>query len=560
MKDISTVLNENAINVKHYAEGNQKVKCPQCQPPHNPRDTPLSVTIESGKVVWNCHHCEFKGGQGDGSNNFTPKSFTAPVVPETKSKDDSMYDFFKKRGISKTTVDSMKIFNENSWMAFQYFDENGTLVNIKYRTVDKQFRQSPNAKRILYNYDNVYKSDTVIFCEGEMDCISLFESGITNSTTLPDGAPKEAKFDPADARFKALENSPLVAKNIIIFTDNDEAGKSLHQELLHRYGKDRCWYVTCPEGCKDANEVLMKHGATKLKDLIDNATPYPINGLYKGHDYFDQVIDLYEGNYERALNIGMGKLDDIYKILPSTFHVITGIPNHGKSLMLDQIILNLASRHGWKFAIFSPEHSTSMHIRRMVQMYCQKAFDEGFGNRMSRAELVQAMSFIDKHFFFIESKDAVPDIDMIIDVSKSSVMKHGVRGIIIDPFNEVSAKRAGNQREDEHIRDFISKCKQFARNYSCTMWVVAHPTKMQKEQDGSYSPPSAYDISGAAHWHNQSDVVITVHRDFDDNSTSVITRKIREQDLYGKIGQVKFFYDLDKKVFVERDYGDDFFA
>ena len=404
-------------------------------------------------------------------------------------------------------------------MAFQYFDENGTLVNIKYRTVDKQFRQSPNAKRILYNYDNVYKSDTVIFCEGEMDCISLFESGITNSTTLPDGAPKEAKFDPADARFKALENSPLVAKNIIIFTDNDEAGKSLHQELLHRYGKDRCWYVTCPEGCKDANEVLMKHGATKLKELIDNATPYPINGLYKGHDYFDQVIDLYEGNYERALNIGMGK-----------------------------------------FAIFSPEHSTSMHIRRMVQMYCQKAFDEGFGNRMSRAELVEAMSFIDKHFFFIESKDAVPDIDMIIEVSKSSVMKHGVRGIIIDPFNEVSAKRAGNQREDEHIRDFISKCKQFARNYSCTMWVVAHPTKMQKEQDGSYAPPSAYDISGAAHWHNQSDVVITVHRDFDDNSTSVITRKIREQDLYGKIGQVKFFYDLDKKVFVERDYGDDFFA
>tara|TARA_R110002110_G_scaffold6803_1_gene33869 strand:- start:3385 stop:4155 length:771 start_codon:yes stop_codon:yes gene_type:complete len=256
----------------------------------------------------------------------------------------------------------------------------------------------------------------------------------------------------------------------------------------------------------------------------------------------------------------MGKLDDIYKILPSTFHVITGIPNHGKSLMLDQILLNLASRHGWKFAIFSPEHSTSMHIRRMVQMYCQKAFDEGFGNRMSRAELVEAMSFIDKHFFFIESKDAVPDIDMIIEVSKSSVMKHGVRGIIIDPFNEVSAKRAGNQREDEHIRDFISKCKQFARNYSCTMWVVAHPTKMQKEQDGSYAPPSAYDISGAAHWHNQSDVVITVHRDFDDNSTSVITRKIREQDLYGKIGQVKFFYDLDKKVFVERDYGDDFFA
>jgi twinkle protein len=554
MKDISQVLMDNRINLKHYGEGNQKVKCPSCQPPHNPKDNPLSVTIENNTVVWNCHHCDFKGGSGDGSNSFKPKTYQTPVVPESKSTDNSMYKFFGDRGISKSTVDSMKIFNENSWIAFQYFDEHGSLVNVKYRTVDKQFRQSPNAKRILYNYDNVYKSDTVIFCEGEMDCISLFESGITNSTTLPDGAPKEAKFDPNDARFKALDNSPLVAKNIIIFTDNDTAGRSLHKELLHRFGKDRCWYVKCPEGCKDANEVLMKHGATKLKELIDNAIPYPINGLYKGHDYFDQLIDLYEGNYEKPVEIGMGSLDDIYKIMTGTFHVITGIPNHGKSLILDQILLNLAKNQGWKFAIFSPEHSTSMHIRRMTQMYCQKAFDEGFGNRMSRTELVEAMGFIDKHFYFIESKDAVPEIDLIIDIAKSSVYKHGVNGIVIDPYNEVSAKREGNQREDEHIRDFISSCKRFARNYEVTMWVVAHPTKLPKSQDGSYLPPSAYDISGAAHWHNQSDAVLTIHRDFDDNSTSVITRKIREQDLYGKIGQVKFFYDMDKRIFIERQY------
>ena len=70
-------------------------------------------------------------------------------------------------------------------------------------------------------------------------------------------------------------------------------------------------------------------------------------------------------------------------------------------------------------------------------------------------------------------------------------------------------------------------------------------------------PPSADDISGASHWHNQSDVVITVHRDFDDNSTRVITRKIREQDLYGKIGEVKFIYDEKSKKFIEFEPYDD---
>ena len=62
-------------------------------------------------------------------------------------------------------------------------------------------------------------------------------------------------------------------------------------------------------------------------------------------------------------------------------------------------------------------------------------------------------------------------------------------------------------------------------------------------------PPTAYDISGASHWHNQSDAVLTVHRDFEDNSTNVITRKIREQDLYGKIGECKFKYNTDRRCF-----------
>ena len=71
-------------------------------------------------------------------------------------------------------------------------------------------------------------------------------------------------------------------------------------------------------------------------------------------------------------------------------------------------------------------------------------------------------------------------------------------------------------------------------------------------------PPSAYDISGASHWHNQSDCILTIHRDFDDNTTTVMTRKIREQDLYGKIGQAKFQFDAQKRVFKEFSYDIDF--
>ena len=43
--------------------------------------------------------------------------------------------------------------------------------------------------------DNIYKSESIIFVEGEIDVLSLAEIGYTNATTLPNGAPKEAKYE-----------------------------------------------------------------------------------------------------------------------------------------------------------------------------------------------------------------------------------------------------------------------------------------------------------------------------------------------------------------------------
>ena len=339
----------------------------------------------------------------------------------------------------------------------------------------------------------------------------MIEVGFTNVVSLPDGAPSEAKYNEHDARFKCLEECPLddVTK-VILFTDNDTAGKALHAELLHRFGKDLCWYVDYPNDCKDANEILQKHGPQTLKDCVNNATPYPVDGLYTANQYYGPVLDLYNGNYQKPLDTNLSAdFDSIYKVLKGTFHVVTGIPNHGKSTFLDQMLLQIAKDHRWKYAIFSPEHSTQMHLRRLVQMHLMKSFDEDFNNRMSKEELQDGLDFLNEYFYFIETQDTVPDIDYILDIAKSSVRKYGINGIVIDPYNEVSAKRSGNAREDEHIRDFISKCKRFARVHDVVVWIVAHPTKLPKNNDGTYAAPSAYDISGASHWSNQSDVILT---------------------------------------------------
>ena len=304
--------------------------------------------------------------------------------------------------------------------------------------------------------------------------------------------------------------------------------------MVHRFGKDICRLVKLPNSedgsiVKDANEALVKLGKQVIIDAVINAEAFPIEGVHRPREYHDMVQDIYEGKTQKAYSTGFKKLDEIYKIMPSTFHLVTGIPNHGKSNFLDQILMNLAEDLGWKFAVYSPEHSTPNHIRRLLEKRVRKPFDIGEYERMSQDELNSGIDFIDHHFRFIENTDAIPTIEYILQKAKVAKIRYGINGLVVDPFNQISPERDYNKREDEHIRDIIAKCQQFARNHQIVVWMVAHPHKLHRNDSGVIPPPDLYQVSGSAHWANMADVGLVIHRDFEHNFTQIITRKIREQ-------------------------------
>lgn len=567
-------LLDEGIKLRDYRQGDHKVTCPQCSHTRrNKKDQCLSVTIKpDGGAVWKCHHCEWVGGTG-GDNareaQYIPRPTKRPKPPENAdTKSEAMLAYLSKRGITEKTATDFGMFRTTSFfgseqvgvMCFPYYKDS-ELVNVKYRTKDKRFRQEANAERTLFNMDRVkaHWDETgkreIIFVEGEMDVLSMYEAGFTYAVTLPDGAPKEAKFDANDKRFVALNNAEWLndVDKVIVAVDDDEAGNALQLELIHRFGKDRCWTVKWPDihdvHIKDANDCLTVHGAEVLQEVVQLAKPFPIEGVYKAGDYEKEVVDIYRGNVQRPIGTGFANLDEIYKVMPSTFCLVTGVPNHGKSNFMDQLTVNLARNEGWKFAIFSPEHSTANHIRRLSEKVIAKPFDEGPNPRMTPAELGEALAFLDDHFYFIESRDSIPTIEWLLTKAKAACMRHGVKGIIIDPYNEIDATRDGSKREDEHIRDLISACKRFCRSHDVTMWMVAHPAKMQRTPEGIIPAPTLYDVSGSAHWNNMADVGLVVHRDFETDQTKVITRKVREQGLYGSIGEAFFRYSLTKHVY-----------
>ena len=562
-ESIVKLNDEFGIKLPNYTLGNYKRTCPQCSHTRRKKDEQcLSVTIEVDHVKFNCHHCEFNGGFKTTKNVsyiHNKNNINKKVIDlNNTTLSTKHYEYLIGRGISKEVISKFKLYTQNNNLCFPYI-YNGATVNVKSRSDDKRFYQQKNALKTLYNIDQIDSKNTnsIIFVEGEIDVLSVYTAGFTNVVSLPDGAPEQAKLNEDDKRFTAfLEHEHIFdIKEVIIATDNDKAGKALQTELAHRFGYEVCKTVEFPvfEGkqCKDANEVLTKCGVDVLKNCIQNAKEFPILGLHGANDYRDLVQNIYDGNVQKAYSTGFDNLDQIYKVMPSTFNLITGIPNHGKSNFLDQILINLAEKYDWRFAIFSPEHSTPNHIRRLVEKRCRKPFDIGFFQRMTQIELNGGIDFLDRHFRFIECDDDVPTIDYILEKARIAKLRYGIKGLVIDPFNQINSKREVQKREDEHIRDVIAVCQQFARNHQVVVWMVAHPHKLHRNDSGIIPPPDLYQVSGSAHWANMADVGMVIHRDFDNNTTRVITRKIREQGVYGNIGDAYFKFNLEKRVYEE---------
>lgn len=245
---------------------------------------------------------------------------------------------------------------------------------------------------------------------------------------------------------------------------------------------------------------------------------------------------------------GWEDLDNYYTVLPGQWTLVTGIPSHGKSSWLDALTVNLSRLHGWKFAVFSPEnHPVAYHASKLTEIVTGGSFFGTFRMpRMTQGEMSAGAKIVENVFTFISHENDILTLDGILERSQKIVDEKGVNGLVIDPWNEIDHV-LGSDTETLYISKALTKIRLFARNNNIHVWVVAHPTKMQKNDQGTYNPPTPYDVAGGAHWRNKSDCSITVHRptfDRGDFRVDIHVQKIRFKHV-GKVGKVTLEYNLD---------------
>lgn len=560
-------LGEEGIRLRRYTEGEHKTTCPKCSNARkNKADPCLSVKIDDKGATWNCHHCGWQGGAVETEEHQpVPRSRPKPDLTRVKSATTlpaKALQWFAGRKIRESTLSAAGVGWTSFWFAakngdapclvFPYRKPGGEIVNAKFRTGDKEFAQIKHGDKILYAIDRADPShDELIIVEGEIDQLSLAEAGVMNAVSVPDGAPKAVKdgaIDPSqDRKFAYLwackEDLDRFSR-IVLACDSDEPGRALTEELARRLGRERCWIVTWPEGCKDANDVLMKHDAEELRICIARAQPYPIKSVFDVGAFETAVLNLYRQGRSRGVSTGFHTLDEFYTVAPGQLTIVSGMSNAGKSEVVDAIAVNLALRHGWRLALCSFENPPDEHITKLAEKYLEMPFWDGPTPRMHEGDLRRAMAWLHDHFWFIRADDDAPTIDWLLDAATAVVQRIGIRGLVIDPYNEIEHKRPDRMTETEYVSHMLGKVKRFAQNHGAHVWFIAHPAKPQKDGAGKYPVPTLYDIAGSANFVNKADVGMIVHRDPKTlrPQTEIYIRKVRFKWV-GRIGQVTLDYD-----------------
>jgi twinkle protein len=262
-------------------------------------------------------------------------------------------------------------------------------------------------------------------------------------------------------------------------------------------------------------------------------------------DLSDGLALLYAEGLPSGLSLGWNSLARLYTVRPGELTVVTGIPGHGKSALLSAMITNLAVQQGWTFAVCSPENlPLERYAARLLELYLGAPFSAGTAHRMTGEMFEQAKTWLDMHVSFLLPEEQSPTVAHLLDLARTQVFRMGVKGVVIDPWNELDHSRTPHLQETEYISQALSQIRRFARQHQVHIWLVAHPTKLQKGNDGHYPVPTACDIAGSAHWRNKADNVLSVWRDVtaSDHRVQVHVQKIRFREV-GRVGTVELVFD-----------------
>jgi twinkle protein len=541
------------FNQYSLESGKTQGVCPLCSHTRKPENKKAKcASYDWDRGLGTCHNCstsfQLHTYQRKGASE---RVYVRPEVTKYLPVKDKVTEWFETRGISQRTLDDVQVGQGSEYMPQTGKTENtiqfnyimgDQLINIKYRDGRKNFKLYKGAEKVFYNINSIIGYDSCVITEGEMDVLAFHEAGVKNVVSVPNGATlTNNNLDYLDNCIDYFEDK----ERILLAIDKDEPGQMLQAELVRRLGAETCFIVDFDD-CKDANEYLLKHGKDKLAESIAKARPYPLENVTTFKDIENEITDFVKNGFKPGFQVGLPNFDEIFSTYTKQFITVTGIPSSGKSDFVDQMVVGYNQQYGWKTAFASPENQpTYLHAHKLMRKVWGDMPNVG---DIGGAKWNEVAEHVNDHFYFIDMDKY--DLDSVLRKGAELVKRKGIKCLVIDPYNKVRDINAKTDDVNRYTMDYLMKIETFAKKYDCLVFIVAHPTKMMKGQDGKIQEPTMYNIKGGGEWYDASYHGLLVHRDYDAGTTKVKVLKVKFQNLGENGAEAHFTWDRASGRFV----------
>lgn len=563
------------VGIKTYQHGDELIfkECCYCHGKGRSNEDKFAINLKTG--VFNCLRAscgahgnmitlakdfDFSLGR-DFDNYYAPKKRYQTIKHGEKTiiPKPAALKYLEGRGISKETAERYEITtrkDDDNIIVFPFRDEAGRLWSAKYRRANFDKDKDKNKewcekdrKPILFGmYQCNMENKRLVICEGQIDSLSVAESGIENAVSVPTGANGFTWVPYCWDFVNQFET-------IVVFGDYEKGHITLLDEISRRFRKHKVLHVREEDykDCKDANDILRKYGKEQVVGCVENAVPIPIKNIIDLADVED--VDVFE---LEKLRTGIRQLDDLlYGGLPfGGITLITGKTGKGKSCLASQIIA-YALFNGYVCFAYSGELPNYLFRawldfqiagKNHVIEYQNKWGDKRLNvSKVNRAEI--ANWYRGKCFLYDNS--VIPDEEderkALLDLIEDAIMQYGVRVVLIDNLMtalDLDASKGADKYDKQSA--FIKKMTRIALMHNVLILLVAHKRK------NNFSGNDNDEIAGSSDIANLG--MITLSYDSDkkiDESQRLL--KVPKNRLFGKVETYGFLLNYDEKS--KRIYG-----
>lgn len=523
----------SGIQTKQRGDELQFLYCPYCNGGKNRDKYSFAINMISGQFKCLRSSCSVSGNMLTLAAEFSWFSLGNDVEAYYQTGRQKKHRRFKQMQAIKpkpaaiTYLESRKITaaiaekyqitvqsKHENVLVFPFLDEKGTLQFIKYRKTDfnpavdkgKEWCEA-NCKPILFgmhqcNLDN----KTLIMTEGQLDSLSVAESGIENAVSVPNG---KNGFTWVPYCWDWLQNFG----SLIVFGDCERGSITLLDDMRRRFrGIVKAVRQQDYRGCKDANELLQKYGRDAVKRAVNQAEVVPLQQVEDLADV--KAVDLFS---LPKLSTGIKSLDRVLSggIYLGQTVILTGKRGEGKSTLGSQILANALNDGNTVFAYSGelPDYFFKRWIDFQIagkHNVIDRAGDNGNISYFIPKEKTDKISAWYRGRAYLFDNQSLSDDEPaeLLEVMEKAIQQYGIKLVLLD--NLMTALDVGMSVDLYRAQSkFVDKLVKMAKRQQVAVILVVHPRKNSSGADDNDS------VSGSADITNKVDVVMTYKRDKD---------------------------------------------